>query len=264
MELSWLVVLRDQENKIGFPKISLARISSFWRGAPKSNQSSDPLGTDCMLKVKHRSGSAGVSEFCGVHCEGHLGGHQQKGTVHFEDKVERKVNSRECPRESKRGGLGVLPLPGVLWLWWAAYFVSLNVLTCEIGQQELSCEILWGWQADGLALGLHQLVLPSDHRQASPCITSAVWGVSAGPQRRWFTLKRLHEDCVDDGRRRKVGWDHVGVEWWEGRGWDGIRAAGNFWALLGHRAVGTGQEQPFLRAQRALSGEDLMPLGIVV
>lgn len=73
MELSWLVVLGDQENKIGFPKISLARISSFCRGTPKSNQSSDLLGTSRMLKVKHRSGSAGGAEFCGVHCEGHLG-----------------------------------------------------------------------------------------------------------------------------------------------------------------------------------------------
>lgn len=29
MELSWLVILWGQENKIGFPKISLERISSL-------------------------------------------------------------------------------------------------------------------------------------------------------------------------------------------------------------------------------------------
>ena len=86
MELSWLVIPRGQENKIGFSRISLARISSLAPFETVLKRRSEkieycPYGDhmhaqrEAQIRLSRRGQVVCVCVCVCVFCEGHLGGH---------------------------------------------------------------------------------------------------------------------------------------------------------------------------------------------
>ena len=64
--------------------------------------------------------------------------------MHFEDQVVRKVKSRECTGELKRGVASEpCPCPGFCGFGELFDFCELWFLICEL-EKELSCETPWG------------------------------------------------------------------------------------------------------------------------